>query len=351
MPVTSKDALREQLKRREIAPVYVLHGPESALRDIAARTIADLAFSEGDFRDFNEDTYSLSTSENLLSALAAAEQLPMMANRRVIKIADARIAATSQRDTLKEEFEPALAAYLANPSPQTVLIILADEINGNRKITKLLQKHAVVVEFMRLEGPDLVEWTKSSFDKLGARIDITSVRHLIALTGPDLRRLSSEIGKLATAAITKGTVTVDLIDELVAHKAELSNFDLTDHLVAGRKSQAMAAMRKILSDGAEPLALLGLISYNFRRLLMAKSMMESGADRSDVAKILKLRYSDQEPFLAAARRAETRRLASILKRLAAVDLAIKTSVGGGGPHGSAMQIEMLVSEIAASAHR
>jgi len=144
-------------------------------------------------------------------------------------------------------------------------------------------------------------------------------------------------------------VTVDLIDDLVSHKAELSNFDLTDHLVAGRKSQAIAAMRKILSDGAEPLALLGLISYNFRRLLMAKSMMESGAERSDITRIVKLRYSDQEPFLAAARRAETRRLASILKRLAAVDLAIKTSVGGGGPQGSAMQIEMLVSEIATSA--
>lgn len=349
MPETSKDALREQLKRREIAPVYVLHGPESALRDLAAKTIADLAFSEGEFRDFNEDAYSLSNAENLRSALAAAEQLPMMAHRRVVQITDARIAATAQRDTLKEEFEPVLAAYLSNPSPQTVLIILADELNGSRKISKLLSKHAVVVEFRRLEGAELIRWVKGNFEQLGARIDENSVRHLISLTGSDLRRLTGEIGKLATAAITNGMVTVDLIDDLVSHKAELSNFDLTDHLVAGRKSQAIAAMRKILSDGAEPLALLGLISYNFRRLLMAKSMMESGAERSDITRIVKLRYSDQEPFLAAARRAETRRLASILKRLAAVDLAIKTSVGGGGPQGSAMQIEMLVSEIATSA--
>ena len=43
MPLTRED-LRNQLKRREISPVYLLFGPETHLRDIAARTIADLSF-------------------------------------------------------------------------------------------------------------------------------------------------------------------------------------------------------------------------------------------------------------------------------------------------------------------
>jgi hypothetical protein len=34
-----------------------------------------------------------------------------------------------------------------------------------------------------------------------------------------------------------------------------------------------------------------------------------------------------------------------MRRLAETDLAIKTSLGGGGPQGARMQIEMLVAEL------
>jgi hypothetical protein len=37
-----------------------------------------------------------------------------------------------------------------------------------------------------------------------------------------------------------------------------------------------------------------------------------------------------------------------MKRVAETDLAIKTSVGGGGPAGSRLQLEMLVCEMAMS---
>ena len=112
---------------------------------------------------------------------------------------------------------------------------------------------------------------------------------------------------------------------------ELSNFDLTDHLVAGRKPQALTTLRKILDDGAEPVALMGLISYNYRRLFMAKDLMLRGADRREVEKVMNLRYGNQESFLAAARRADMRNLVFAIQRLAKADLAIKTSIGGSGP--------------------
>jgi DNA polymerase III delta subunit len=79
---------------------------------------------------------------------------------------------------------------------------------------------------------------------------------------------------------------------------------------------------------------------------MAKDMMTRGLDRREVSQVIKLRYNDQESFLTAARRAEMISLKRAIKRLAAADLAIKTSKGGGGPAGARMQIEMLVSELA-----
>lgn len=344
--VLNREQLWTQLKRREIAPVYVLFGVETFLRDLAAKTIADLSFGPDDFRDFNETEFSLNKPENLQNALAAADQLPMMAARRVVRISDVRVSASAAKDTLKEENEAVLASYLSNPSPHSVVIFIADELNGVRKIGKMLREKAVAVEFTALSDADLARWARDKIADRGADADEQTLRYLVASVGADVRRLTNEIDKLSTAALPAGIITTELIDDLVSNSRGIPNFDLTDHLLAGRKSKALEILTKILDDGSEPLALLGLISYNFRRLLMAKEMMSRGAERPEVSRVVKLRYSDQEPFLAAARRADTARLSRMIKRLADTDLAIKTSIGGPGPRGARMQIEMLVCQLA-----
>lgn len=344
--VFSRDDLKNQLKRREIASVYLLFGAETFLRDLAAKTIADLTFATGDLRDFNETSFSLNTDDGLTRALAAAEQMPMMATRRVVRITDIRISATGFRDTITENHEPVLSSYLANPAPNSVVIFVADELNGVRKMGKFLRDKTVAVEFARLDDQELGKWARKEVGAAEAEIDEPTLRFLLSRTGPDVRRLTSEISKLAAAAMPGKRITTELIDALVPNSRALSNFDLTDHLVAGRKSQALTVLKKILDDGAEPLALLGLISYNFRRLLIAKEMMESGAARAEIASAVKLFGRGQDEFLAAARRSELKKLVYAVKRLAKTDLAIKTSIGGGGPRGARMQIEMLVCELA-----
>lgn len=344
--VFSRQDLWNQLTRREIAPVYLLFGPETHLRDMAAKTITDLAFAPGDLRDFNETIFSLNSEDNLKRALAAAEQLPMMASRRVVRITDIRVSATGFRDTITEAHEPMLSAYFANPSPDSVVIFVADELNGVKKMGKFFREKTVAVEFSRLDDRQMAEWARKEITAAKAEIDEATLKFLLSRIGADVRRLTNEINKLAAAAMPGNRITSALIDALVPNSRELSNFDLTDYLVAGKGPRALAVLRKILDDGAEPLALMGLISYNYRRLLMAKEMMSRGAGRAAVASAVKLRYNDQEPFLAAARRANIHSLTNAIKRLAKADLAIKTSLGGGGPTGARMQIEMLVCELA-----
>ena len=344
--VLSRENLKDQLRRREIAPVYLLFGAETYLRDVAAKTITDLAFTEGEMRDFNETNFSLNTEDNLARALAVAQQLPMMAQRRVIRVTDVRISATGFRDTITEDHEPILSAYLATPSEHSVVIFIADELNGVRKMGKFLREKTTAVEFTRLDDRQLAEIARRTIKDTGAEIDEPALRQLIGLVGQDVRRLTNEINKLVAAAMPDKRITSALIDTLVSNSRELTNFELTDHLVAGRRTHALAALKKILDDGAEPVALMGLISYNYRRLLMAKDLMSRGADIREVASVAKLRYNDQEPFLAAARRADAKSLAHAIKRLAETDLAIKTSMGGSGAGGARLQIEMLVCELA-----
>ena len=346
MPIVATDALRNSLRHREISPVYVLFGPETYLRDLAVKTISGKSFDEGELRDFNESDFTLNTEGNLASALAAAEQLPMMARRRVIRINEARISTNPFKNNLREEDEARLTAYLEKPADSSVVIFVVDEFDKRKKITKLLIDSAVVVEFESLKDHELAKWARGKVNEAGSQIDEAALRLLVSLTGSDVRRLTVEIEKLSTAALPDKFISAELVGALVANAREISNFDLTDHLFAGRRSAALKTLKKILDDGGEPLALLGLISYNLRRLLMAKEAMAHGADRGEVARIAKLRYSDQEPFMATARRTDAAKLSRAIQLLSKTDVAIKTSIGGGGPQGSRMQIEMLVAELA-----
>lgn len=345
MAVLSREDLRNKLKRREIAPVYLLFGAESYLRDLAAKTIADFVFGDASVRDFNEDEFSLNNAENLQYALASAEQLPMIASRRVIRVCDIKVSASGTKDTLKEDYEDVLAAYLKNPSQTSVVIFIADELDKRRKMSRLLIENSVAVEFTELDDGKLTLWAKDKFAEENAKYDEKALRHLIALVGNDVRRLTNEIEKIITASMPEKIITYELIESLVPNSRELTNFALTDQLIAKNKSKALGILKKILDDGAEPLMLLGLIAHNFRRLFMAKELMRQGAETTEVVRIMKLHPKYHEDFLRTARRTDENYLKRTIQKLARTDLAIKTSVGGSGTSGARLQIEMLVCEL------
>ena len=314
----SKDKFRTEIERGVFRPVYVLYGEETYLRDNAVKFISRSAFSDGESRDFNDDSFSLASSENISVALAAANQLPMMAQRRLVRITEVRVSTSAIKDSLKEDVEDEVKAYLSNPNPSTVLIFVADELNGNRKLGKLLKSHDSAVEFRFPDNAETKRLAEGVFKKASVTIDPLAMNRLIELVGFDARRITSESEKLATAVLPSRNIDKDLVEDLVRNSREGSNFDFAHDLISGRKAEAIASLEKALHDGEEPLALLGLLAWQIRDELKKASSARTS-------------YSD--------------RLAYALGRINDTDLAIKTSVGGSGK-ASRKQLEMLVCELA-----
>lgn len=315
----TRDKLRTEIAAGKFRPVYVLYGEETYLRDSAAKYISQVAFGEGDFRDFNDDLFSLNSVDNISTALAAANQLPMMASRRVVRVTDVRVANTAAKDTLKEDVEEALKAYFAKPNPSTILIFVADELNGNRKTGKLLRAQPGAVEFKNPDESEVRLFAERTIEKAGATIEPLALRRLLELVGLDVRRITTEAEKLCTASLPSRKIDVDLVNAFVRNTREGSNFDFARDLISGRKTEAIKSLEKLLSDGEEPIALLGSLSWQVRDELKRTQSRSA--------------YSD--------------RLARALQRISETDLAIKTSVGGGGKD-SRKQLEMLVCEIASA---
>ena len=160
-----------------------------------------------------------------------------------------------------------------------------------------------------------------------------------------MRQLATELEKLATAALPTGYVSMELVDSLVGRSRELSNFELTDHLVARNRRRALETLGRLLDDGAEPVMLIGLLASSFHRLALAKDLMARGAPNEEVFRLVPMPQSKRADFLATARRADADELSRRIRRIADADLAIKTSLGGGGAQGARLQLELLICEL------
>ena len=336
MSTLTRTELDRSLKAGKIEPLYLLVGCETYLRDNAAQNIADLALSGTLLREFNEVTFSL-LSESAMSAVAAAEQLPMMSDRRVVRVKDfAR---------LRETDEDILIRYLERPVDSTVMIFTAEELDKRKKLTKVLLAQCSVVDFSAIKDAEARAWAKARLKELKATADDRTLTLLIELVGTDLQTLSMELDKLAAAAINTGQITTDMVDQLIARSRELSNFDLGDQLVAGNRKQALQTLHRLLEDDVAPVMLLGLIAGNYHRLAVAKELLNQGK-RDEVYRSIYGSPAKRDAVMNTLRRSDATKIARGIKLIADADLAIKTSQGGGGPKGARLQLEMLVCQLA-----
>lgn len=339
MGTITREELWRRLKGGRIDPLYLLFGPEGYLRDAAARAIADAALKGAALREFNESSFSLA-GVDVQQAIAAAEQLPMMSGRRVVRITD--FSRKPPRAPLPEADEEALERYITRPVETTVVLFITDDLDKRRKLSKTLMEVCTTVEFAALKDAELAAWARDRLKHLGASADERTLRQVVALTGASVRQLSTELEKLSTAALPGGHITMEMVEALVGRSRELSNFELTDHLIARDRRRALDTLSKLLDDGAEPVMLIGLLASSYHRLALAKDLMARGAPNEEVFRLVPMPPGKRKEFLATARRADAVELERRLRRIAEADLAIKSS--RATPR---LQLELLVCELSA----
>ena len=156
-------------------------------------TSQEYCFAEGEIRDFNETEYCLDIPDNIRSAISAAEQLPMMASRRVVRITGVRVSTSANKDTLKEDASRYLPIILSGRRPRRWLFSSPMSSTATARSAAALKENSVAVDFPRLAGGELQKWVRDNLRSIGSEADDQTVRHLIDVTGDDLRRLMNKM--------------------------------------------------------------------------------------------------------------------------------------------------------------
>ena len=330
MPVRAPKDLTQALKQGKIEPVYFLFGSEAYLRDEAARAIAEAALQNTLLREFNESSFNLLT-DDVRSAVAIAEQLPMMSDRRVVRIRNFA--------KLREADEDMLLKYLERPVETSVIIFGADDLDKRKRLAKTLLAGAAF-EFQPLKTNELQTWIKAHLKKLKVEIEPRAGHRILEMVRSDLHTLTNELNKLAAASLPSGRITLELVETLISRSREHLNWELSDNIVAGNRRAALKTVGDLLDDGVEPVLLIGLIAGTYRRMALAKALLSQGAAPAKIFSEVRMPPFKQGAYLSMLNQIDSGAMAQRMQRIAAADLAIKTSKAT-----PRMQVEMLVCEL------
>ena len=198
-------------------------------------------------------------------------------------------------------------------------------------------------------------WVAEQFKLHGAKADPEACRALIVLVGDDLYELATEIDKLTTWAAGE-PITAEIVTELVAARAEGSNFALTDACGARDLPGMLLATEQLLERTPDPRSrtiprVTSILNSHIARLRQCQLLEAEGLSAKDAAGRLRQHPFYVQKLYAQARNFTEDELRDATVRLAELDHALK----GGSRLTGELELERAMIAIAAprelSGHR
>ncbi len=282
MPVYTEQELQRSLKKGELAPFYLLTGPEEYLRDGYEKRIAQTVFPDGE-NPLNLHRFDMSKTE-ADDAAEAMGTLPLMAEHRLV------VLRYFLPDKVSETQFTLLYDTLAELPPTTVAILNIPEA-GRRgrktdKLCRLAEKAGVLLDLQPKSRSELHRMFKKKAAAAGVTMEDDACDALLAGRGTALAELQPEMEKLIAAAGEGGRITAALVDEMVIPSVEASSFDIAKKLLAGETDAALRILTDLLADKPyrdKPELLFGAISATFLDLYRAKCGQIDGVGYGELA--------------------------------------------------------------------
>ncbi len=235
MSANALKTLRDALKRGTFDGAYYICGEDDFQKEDAVKQLIQQAIEPG-MRDFNMETKRAQELDGK-TLDAALSVLPMMADRRVVVIKDA--------GSLKKDARKVLDRYLANPSPDVMVILL--EASGG-KTDKDLSRNSTPMEFDYLSADRIPKWiVHCASTQFQTKINPEAAELLQAAIGTDLHQLTAELDKLTSFAYGREIQESDVTAVVGVRRGE-TMADFLDEVAMRNVAKALELLPQILSQ-------------------------------------------------------------------------------------------------------
>ena len=287
--------------------------------DLVTKKLTDGPAGEFNFHRFSADDC---TPQALADAIDA---MPMMAERTFVRVDDVDL--FKQPEGAREQY----AAILSDIPDYCCVLFVYDtvefKINGTmKKLAAAVKEHAQIVSFGKQSERSLCAWITRHFRAHGKSVTDELCQYLIFRTDGLMTTLGGEIDKIAAyqegEAITRGA-----IDAVVIPALNAQTFDISDAVVNRDFEKALFKLQELYAMQTDPIAVLGAIGAQLRRLYYARVILSAGGGQKELMELTGLKSYPAGLTMTAARRVTDGFCQRAIELALDTDIAMKTSAG------------------------
>ena len=296
----------------DLKPVYLLSGTDRPKIEEALRRLRARVGSGG--------------AEMLAASEATGDDAVAACNAPGLFSSGARAVVVTQVESWKAADVKAIAAYLADPAPDTVLALVGDGLKKDSPLGKACAKAGDLLLF-DVAKSKLPSWAFERFRALGGSADREACRLLVEVVGDNVTELETEIQKLVTWGAGE-TIDTSAVATLAAGRAEVPIFALTDAWGARDVPGVLRAAEAILERGERPRRdeTTRLVARFAAHVQTVREVQELAAEgitpREGASRLRRNPYYVQKLF-AQSGNFSSEELGTALVRAAELDLAVK----------------------------
>lgn len=293
---------------------YFFHGKNSFLSLRAANAKASqlkVDFPEYDFVSLDGEV------DDIMNIVASINTTDMFSNGKIIFIK--RLLSNSK---YKEQNELLLSTLNSASETNEVIFWENSKIASNTKIFKAISAVAEVDESNDLNKRTFKTWAKDEIAQSKLDIDPSVMQKMADFTNYDPERFVSLLDKLKLTDKTK--ITLEDITDNAENTLETTIWELIDVINGAKEGQAIALVDQLLKQQEAPIFILAMIIRNTRLLIMAKELVDKGAEAKEIAKTLKIPPFTVYPIVKSAKKYSQEKLKGLYRMLYNLDFEIKT---------------------------
>ncbi|MGV6946490.1 DNA polymerase III subunit delta [Sphingobacterium kyonggiense] len=215
-------SILSDIKKKNLRPVYLLHGEEPYFIDLIADAIETQVLDDAQ-KGFDQSVlYGKDTDLNTIVSMA--KRYPMMSDYQVIVVKEAQ--------NLKWTADDFLQKYLENPTPTTVLVFSYKygKFDKRKKAYKLFEKAGVVVESAKLYEDKIGGWINEQLAAAKRKIHPQAAAMMAEYLGTDLSKVANELEKLMLNVPADREISPSDIEKNIGISKDFNSFELNTAL-------------------------------------------------------------------------------------------------------------------------
>ena len=273
--MTALELIR-QLESDKTHPVYFLYGEEDFFqRELIAALMR--RWITPDNRDFNFETFDAKSS-TVQEWIGACKTLSFFGGQKLVVVRSLEDVQWEDTNVLP------LLDYVADPVPESCLVMTARKADRKRKVYKALAKIKGAGECTAPREPALITWLRTRAKGLGRTLTSGAAKLMVERVGLKPGLLAGELDKVVTFAGKSKSIDETSAREVVGETRLANVWDMTDALKSKNTALALKVLRNQLDHGEEPVKLLGTISWQFRMIWEVKHHQTTGTPPSQIAR-------------------------------------------------------------------